>query len=232
MRSPAPAQRAPISLTILALFLNFGNRIIPAGMPGTALGDSSHTQPYSFETTETLYRLEGVLGTGRKEPAIMPQHWGHPSLISANQNGKKTCCGRHETDVPSVSNSGGYPGMAGSIHPARSRTTFRSSKISRAFAVSPACRSDAANRNPGRIHGRRRRKASRKILRPRLRTTAFPCRRPTANPIFVPDNGSRRNNNRTSSPRMRMPVRKTRSNSHVFFSLADRGKQRDKGPTP
>jgi hypothetical protein len=31
---------------------------------------------------------------------------------------------------------------------------------------------------------------------------------------------------------MRMPVRKTRSNSHVFFSLADRGKQRDKGPTP
>ena len=201
-------------------------------MPGTALGDPSHAQPYSFETAETLYRLEGVLGTGRKEPAIMPQHRGHPSLISANQNCKNTCRGRHETEFSPVSNSGGYPGMAGSMHPALSRTTFRSSKISRAFAVRPLCRREAANRNPGRIHGSKRRKASRKTLRPRLRTTAFPCFRPTANPIFVSDVGSRRNNNRTSSPRMRMPVRKTRSNSHVFFSLADRGKHRDKGPTP
>ena len=53
---------------------------------------------------------------------------------------------------------------------------------------------------------------------PRLRTLALPCRFPTAYPtrgvpvVF-------KNNNRTSSPCVRRPVRKIRSNSHPFFKV-------------
>jgi hypothetical protein len=70
--------------------------------------------------------------------------------------------------------------------------------------------------------GRSLRKASRKIRLPRLRTWALPCRLPTAYPTrgppsrgFVPV--SLKNNNRTSSPCTRRPVRKMRSNSHPFL---------------
>jgi hypothetical protein len=194
-------------------------------MPGTALGDSSHPKPYSFETNETLYRLEGVLEQDGKNCNYAPA-LGTPIVDIRESNGAK-----HAADVTKPT----YP-------PFRIPEDTRDGGIDApAYPEQPSGHRKFHVRSP-LVRGAQRRREQESGESTQETSKGFAQNpAPTAPHNRIPLPSSNGESDFRSGRRLMQKQQphqlaanayagaKTRQ-TPCFFHLADRGKQRDKGP--
>lgn len=187
-------------------------------MPWTTTEDPSHTQLCSAKKTVFLYRFSCILRASRDETAFStPQYGRYHRLVKSDK--KKSCHGSYAHVLPSLSACQSKPGHSGFIRPLLLRERAISIYTSFEDFLSAFSLKEAMIHTSSFTQGKRRLNASLIILRPLVRLAAFAVFRPTVTPIRVGSPGRSTNNNRTSSPVSRCPVRNTRSNCHPCLSL-------------
>ena len=167
----------------------------------------------------------GILGTGGIKPAVVPEKGRYKPAVSPYQLYSSPGCRAHSLSASPSGPSHADPCQEGRNRPAWSRHLAASSQTSLAPVAMAEVRRAATTHIPSLIQGSSLRKLSLRTLFPLFLWWDFPCFFPTARPSLVLPSGASRNSNRTSSPRSRMPVRKTRSNSHPFLRRQDCGKE-------
>ena len=60
------------------------HRVVAAGVPGMATGQTFRRKPAAVQRSESLHGLQGVLGAGRVEAATRTQERAHEPLVNAN----------------------------------------------------------------------------------------------------------------------------------------------------